>query len=103
MINAIMKAIQSSTCAGRLVQATDYYPFGMKYNTQVNVSGENNYLYNNKELQNELNFDWYDYGARFYDQQIGGGIEAIGYNYVQEPKGYMRLSKNDVQRHIIDH
>jgi RHS repeat-associated protein len=54
-----------------LLQKTDYYPFGLKYNNQFNSSTDNQYLYNGKELQNELGLDLYDYGARFYDPQIG--------------------------------
>ena len=44
----------------------DYYPFGLNVHRVVN--GTNNYLYNKKELQPELNE--YDYGARFYDPVI---------------------------------
>jgi len=45
----------------------DYYPFGFNVHRQVNAG--NNYLYNKKELQPEINE--YDYGARFYDPMIG--------------------------------
>ncbi len=60
-----------STRAEKLIQATDYYPFGMKYRTQVNVSGENKYLFNGKELQDELNINLYDFETRHYDPVIG--------------------------------
>ncbi|NHA06446.1 RHS repeat-associated core domain-containing protein [Mucilaginibacter sp. HC2] len=44
----------------------DYYPFGMNVHRLVNAG--NKYLYNQKELQEELT--QYDYGARFYDPVI---------------------------------
>jgi RHS repeat-associated protein len=44
----------------------DYYPFGLNMHVQIN--GTNKYLYNKKELQDELTE--YDYGARFYDPVI---------------------------------
>jgi RHS repeat-associated protein len=51
-----------------LNQSADYYPFGM---TWIGMGDENKYLYTGKELQDETGLDWYDYGARFYDPQIG--------------------------------
>jgi len=45
----------------------EYYPFGLNVHRQINAG--NNYLYNKKELQAEL--EEYDYGARFYDPIIG--------------------------------
>jgi RHS repeat-associated protein len=32
---------------------------------------EQSYLYNGKELQTDLDLDWYDYGARMYDAAVG--------------------------------
>ena len=50
---------------------------------------ENNYLYNGKELQDEFGLNWYHYGARYYNPQLGrwhvvdpADIEHGPYNYV---------------------
>ena len=49
-----------------------YYPFGQRLNLPGYQSSDANpYLYNGKELQEDLRLRWYDYGARFYDAQVG--------------------------------
>ncbi|MFN0290099.1 RHS repeat domain-containing protein [Pedobacter helvus] len=56
----------------RILQRDDYYAFGLRksgLNDNGAVSLDNRYLYNGKELQDEL--EQYDYGARFYDPVIG--------------------------------
>ncbi|UCH14968.1 MAG: RHS repeat-associated core domain-containing protein [Bacteroidales bacterium] len=63
-----------------VLQHSNYYPFGLPfdiqdYNTAANGDyTENKYLYNSKELQDDMlaskKLDWYDYGARMYDPQI---------------------------------
>ena len=51
-------------------QADDYYPFGLTFNSYV-PGDKNKYLYNGKELQEDLGLGWYDYQARYYDPAIG--------------------------------
>ncbi|BAU55154.1 RHS Repeat protein [Mucilaginibacter gotjawali] len=49
-------------------QQDDYYPFGYEISRGTVTNPKNEYLYNKKELQEEL--QQYDYGARFYDPVI---------------------------------
>ncbi len=58
-----------------VIQRDDYYAFGMRKSGLNDIGAaslENRYLYNGKELQDEL--QQYDYGARFYDPVIGRWI-----------------------------
>lgn len=57
---------------GPVVQSQEYYPFGLTFNTYNREHATpQNFLYNGKELQDELNLGWYDYQARQYDPAIG--------------------------------
>jgi RHS repeat-associated protein len=50
-----------------ILQENHYYAFGSHMNK--GRFNDNKYLYNGKELQDEMG--WYDYGARMYDAALG--------------------------------
>jgi RHS repeat-associated protein len=82
-----------------VMQVTDYYPFGMVMNQEnYFASGvlSNKYLYNNKELQDDElagnSLGWYDYGARFYDAELGRwhSIDPLAEKYIEwSPYNYV--------------
>ena len=55
-----------------VIQTDDYYPFGLTFNSYARENSvKQDYLYNGKELQDELNLGWLDYGARMYMPELG--------------------------------
>ncbi|MDP2234918.1 MAG: RHS repeat-associated core domain-containing protein [Bacteroidales bacterium] len=68
--------MQAGGSSGNLKQTNDYYPFGMAFtknaadSEEESFARENKYKYNGKEEQ-PMPGKWLDYGARFYDAQLG--------------------------------
>ncbi|MDW7691101.1 RHS repeat-associated core domain-containing protein [Flammeovirgaceae bacterium SG7u.111] len=57
---------------GIIAQENHYYPFGMNM-AGIERKGipDHKFQYNGKEKQEEHGLNWADYGARFYDSQLG--------------------------------
>jgi RHS repeat-associated protein len=68
-----------SDTRGRIIEENHYYAFGLRIAGISSVklgdpnegSLKNNNLYNDKELFDDADLSWYDYGFRSYDPQIG--------------------------------
>lgn len=69
-----------------VIQNQDYYPFGLTFNNYSRENSLNNqYQYNRKELQDELDLGWLDYGSRMYQPDLGrwGVIDRSAERYYQ--------------------
>jgi RHS repeat-associated protein len=54
-----------------IVEESHYYAFGMRIEGLSTTNPDNKFTYNGKELEDDHGLNWYHYGARFYDAQIG--------------------------------
>jgi RHS repeat-associated protein len=90
----------TQTGAAAQTQKDDYYPFGLEINSSV-TSPQNEYLYNKKELQEELG--QYDYGARFYDPVIGrwNGIDELAEEF-EHTSPYAYVLNNPINLADLD-
>jgi len=90
-LGSVRMIVNTNGTGGTIESQKDYYPFGMtiaEYNGPVFKYG-----YNGKELQNDLinnkKLYWYDYGARFYDPQIGRFTTADPLSQFSSPYNYV--------------
>jgi RHS repeat-associated protein len=88
-----------------VIQRNYYYSFGLRVDSpdfQIGDEPKNRYLYNGKELNEELELNWLDYGFRWYDPAVGRfpSVDPIAdqfawvseYNYAEnEPVGHIDL------------
>ena len=67
---------------GVVQKAYDYYPFGLQL--QATQAGhEATFTFTNKQLDEDGGLDWYYFGARFYDAEVGRflGVDPLEEQY----------------------
>ena len=87
---------EKNNTALQVLQASDYYPYGLSFNEYnkerlKEVSPglyapelRNRYLFQNQELQKDLDLGWYHYKYRMHDPAIGrfGGVDPLAEDYL---------------------
>lgn len=68
----------------QVTQQTDYYPFGVRFNSYVKEAiRPNRYLYQDQELQDDLGLDGYQFKLRMHDASIGrfASVDPLAENF----------------------
>jgi RHS repeat-associated protein len=56
---------------GNVKEYYDYYPFGKTLRSSITAEAVATYKYTGKELDDENDLNWYDFGPRPYDPEVG--------------------------------
>jgi RHS repeat-associated protein len=73
-----------------VIEESHYYAFGMRIEGLSTSTPDNKFTYNGKELEDDHGLNWYHYGARFYDAQIGRWHAVDPLNEFYSPYEYVR-------------
>jgi len=66
------------------MEENHYYPFGLTLTERTFIIGEiNDIKFGSKELDSDIGLNWYDFGARRYDMQLGRwtGMDPLADKY----------------------
>jgi RHS repeat-associated protein len=75
--------------AATVIEESHYYAFGMRIEGLSTSNPDNKFTYNGKELEDDHGLNWYHYGARFYDAQIGRWHAVDPIDEFQSPYAYV--------------
>lgn len=72
--NVYFDDLRITHAKGAIFDEEHYYPFGLSINNlsgSTSLSKPNYFKFGGKELQSDYDLNWFDYGARMYDPEIG--------------------------------
>ncbi|MBI3234703.1 MAG: hypothetical protein HYZ42_11820, partial [Bacteroidetes bacterium] len=87
-----------------VVATNDYYAFGLTFNSYARENSvPQNFRYTGKEIQDELNLDWIDFGARMYICEIArwGAIDNLAGEYASISP-YTYSANNPIMFYDVD-
>lgn len=74
-----------------------YYAFGMRIEGLSTSNPDNKFTFNGEELENDLGLNWYHYGARYYDPQLGRWHAVDLVDEFKSP--YLFCANNPIRNH----